>query len=270
MASSREIKEKKSSVNSINKITKAMQLVSTAKSQKAVKTMREYNSFFQQVVSIVSKIASGVKQQEEFENTLWVVLASDLGLAGGYNSNIIKTVKNVLKPNDELLILGQKAFSLKRSENDITILLEQVSDPDNTLKIISTIKNSYEEKNMKVNIVNTEYISQLEFKPRIFQLLPIQIAEETKDEKDLSVIDFEPSKDELLKQIIDIYIESTLTGMLKESIASEQTSRRVAMENASKNGEDMLKQLEIEFNRTRQAKITQEISEIIGGAEALK
>lgn len=281
MATSREIKEKRKSVHSINKITKAMQLVSTAKSQKAVRRMREYQQFYQKIIDIVSDISKDTKQLKEFKGTFWVVIASDLGLAGAYNSNILKTFKANQLKEDKILIIGRKAVSLtnkteiellksRKHSNEVEFFLSsEILNPDNSSKVISFVKEKYVEKNMRVKVIYTKYVSQLEFQTSIYNLLPIDLKKEETQDDNLKKIEFEPSKEELLQEIIDTYIESTLIGLFRESLASEHTSRRVAMENASKNGEDMLKELEIKYNRTRQAKITQEISEIIGGAEAL-
>ena len=270
MGTIREINDKKNSVHSINKITKAMQLVSTVRSQKAVRSMREYHEFYQKIIYIVSQISKGVKQPGDFKGVFWIIFASDMGLAGGYNSSISKKLKANLKPEDKLLIIGKKAFSLKRSDEDWTFLSAEVDTSEEITKIISLIKENYIEYNYEIKVINTKYISQLEFSPTIFNLLPIKVESISEENHKTSLIEFEPSKEELMNEIMDTYIESTIIGLHKESVASEFTSRRVAMENATKNGEELLKTLEIEFNRKRQEKITQEISEIIGGAEALK
>ncbi len=284
MSSLKEIKDKKKSITSINKITKSMQLISIAKSKRAINEMKEYREFYTSLLNIVYKIIDDEKNkivEENEKNSIWIIFGSDLGLAGSYNSNIIKLAKSSIKKNDKLIIIGEKLFSLKKDKNDICFSLNDFQKRKNIYKILIRLKESYIDHNMNVNVINTRYISQLEFKPRIFNLLPIT----KKSFKDLDVfldrnikktieenkiLEFEPSKKDLLKEIVDIYIETSLNSFLKESIASEETSRRVAMENASKNGEDILDELKIKFNRIRQNKITQEISEIIGGAEALK
>lgn len=273
MATLRQIKEKQKSVTAINKITKAMKLVATAKSQMAIKQMKEYEKYFHKIEQIIGEISNDVKKKDKFKGTYWIVIMSDLGLAGGYNINILKELKQNISKNDKILVIGSKGIWFAKSTgNNVAewFTLSEILEGNQLPEIATRIKKAYYDLDLNVKIIYSKFISQMEFIPDIKTLLPIQKIKIDKKEESLAVTTFEPDKEELLKQMENIYIQSFLVGIYRESQASEHTSRRIAMDSASKNGEDLLNSLNIEYNRERQAKITQEISEIIGGAESLK
>ncbi len=279
MATLRQIKEQQQSVSTINKITKAMKLVASAKSQKAVRDMKEYKNYFRKIEEVISDLVDDKTSKKEMEGTYWIVILSDLGLAGGYNSNVLKQITQNLDEDDEVLILGNKglSFSKKNSEISEWMSIGDILDDPNFLTTVTTkIKAKHYDENKEVKVIYTEFISQVDFKPVVKTILPIQEIELEETEQVVKtnevkpVIEFEPSKEELLKELENLYIHGFMVGVYRESQASEHTSRKNAMENASNNGEELLAKLDIEYNRGRQAKITQEISEIIGGAESLK
>ncbi len=274
MATIKQIKEQQEAVKAIHKITSAMQLVATAKSQRAIRELNSYQVYFQKVQNIVSKIVKENPLEEEFKGIYWIILMSDLGLAGSYNSKLVKTIIEEISPSDKVLVIGQKGTILhSKIPNHIEIMpLEMLHQFIGLGDLQVKIQSAYHDDHLKVKMLFTKFISQLEFEPTITQVLPIEpinsFIEEEK--KSLVLTEFEPSRELLLVEIEDIYIQSVVQGFYREAQASENTARRTAMENATRNGEDMLRDLNIIYNRTRQSKITQEISEIIGGAEALK
>ncbi len=280
MATLRQIKEQQQSVSTINKITKAMKLVSSAKSQKAVNNMKQYKEYFGKIKEIMAELIDKETTLEENKNTYWILIFSDLGLAGGYNSSILKEINNNIKSNDSIFIIGNKGinFFKKNKSNSEFMPLSSINDDSTFLsQLTSRIKGKYYDENKKVKIIYTEYKSQVDFKPVVKTILPIQKIEldkkvdvKSEENKLKAIIEFEPSKEELLKQLETLYIQAYLVDVYRESQASEHTSRKNAMENATTNGEELLSKLDIEYNRGRQSKITQEISEIIGGAESLK
>ncbi len=145
----------------------------------------------------------------------------------------------------------------------------------NILASITTrMKRHFHDENLKVKLLYTEFQSQVDLVPVVKQVLPvgkIEVDYEEGEKPQLHpTIDFEPDRDELVRELEILYIHALLVGAYRESQAAEHTSRKNAMDNASSNGEELLAKLDIEYNRGRQAKITQEISEIIGGAESLK
>ncbi|BDU67392.1 MAG: ATP synthase gamma chain [Candidatus Tyloplasma litorale] len=283
MATLRQIKEQKKSVSTINKITKAMKLVSSAKSQKAIKKMREYKKYFRKIEEVMSEIVNESPiSTENLKGTYWILIMSDLGLAGGYNNNILKQLKDNIEYDDNVLIIGNKGISyFKKHEGNTEFfpLEEMVSGGNLLFEITRKVKSMYYDHNKKVKIIYTEFENQVEFNPTIKTLLPIQKIElsasetkleENKNNEPQAVVEYEPNKDLLLRELESLYIHSFLIGVYREAQASEHTSRKNAMENATNNGQELLEKLDIEYNRGRQAKITQEISEIIGGAESLK
>ncbi|NQX83225.1 MAG: ATP synthase F1 subunit gamma [Mycoplasmataceae bacterium] len=275
MATLRQIKEQQNSVSTINKITKAMKLVSSAKSQKAIKEMRKYRDYFKKIEEIISDLIDDKKKKEFFKGVYWILIMSDLGLAGGYNHNIIKKINTSLKKEDKLLIIGNKGLSFFKKNKKISELftLGNLLEGNKLSELTTRIKTEFYDRNMKVNILYTKFESQIEFSPEIKTILPIQKKELNNKEvikKPKPIVEYEPEKEFLLKELESLYIHSFIVSIYKESQSSEHTSRKNAMENASMNGEELLEKLNIEYNRGRQAKITQEISEIIGGAESLK
>ncbi len=276
MATLRQIKEQQQSVGTINKITKAMKLVASAKSQKAVKDMKDYKVYFRKIEEVMSELIESKKTLEDNQGTYWIVVLSDLGLAGGYNSNVIKELSKHFNKDDEILLLGNKGLSFAKKHNqkaECLSISELLEDSNFLTNITTKIKGRHYDDNKVVKVIYTEFQSQVDFVPVTKTILPIQPIDlgegEVKQTID-AVVEFEPSKEELLKELENLYIHGFLAGVYRESQACEHTSRKNAMDNASTNGEELLAKLDIEYNRGRQAKITQEISEIIGGAESLK
>lgn len=282
MAQLKKLKEQQNSIQSINKITKAMKLVSTAKAQKSLKRLKGYKNYYLQIEKVVNDIAKDVVQKKDFKGTSFVIFTSDLGLVGGYNSNIIKTVRKEFNlKTDKIIIVGTKGNSFAKEliaknfakDKIIAVPSDEFLFAKELSNGVRILLSDYLEKDFKVVCIYTKYFSQISFQTTNKTLLPIEISgENTKidNQKLNAVTEYEPEKEILLNEILSIYLESLLFGYYLESVTSEYTSRRVAMENASKNGDDMLKKLIIAFHRERQAKITQEISEVTGGAEALK
>ncbi len=282
MATLRQIKEQQQSVSTINKITKAMKLVASAKSQKAVKEMKEYKKYFRKIEEVMSELVGGETSGLKFDNgTYWIVVLGDLGLAGGYNSNVLKEITKKIGPKDEILLLGSKGASFAKKHRGISDWLsihELLTNPNFLASVTTKMKAKHYDEGKVVKIIYTEFQSQVDLVPVEKQILPIPeiVLTDFTEEVNLShsedikpVVDFEPDKEELLKELEALYIHGFLVGVYRESQASEHTARKNAMDNASTNGEELLAKLDIEYNRGRQAKITQEISEIIGGAESL-
>ncbi len=274
------LKDKQKSIKTINKITNAMQLVSSAKSKKAIKKLNEYKVYYEKVMSIIYEVNKDIVNLENnYDSNYWIIVMSDLGLVGSYNTLLIKKLKELKKTNDKFLILGTKGsnFVKENRENAEWFSFSDVLSKDgNQLnEIVTRIKTEHFDNNRKINIVYTKYISQVEFEPVVETILPIDIVSITKNnnsnlEGEFAITEFEPNKEELMIELQSIYINSFLVNASREALASENTLRKNAMETATNNGNEMLEKISIKFNRARQAKITQELSEIIGGAESLK
>lgn len=274
-----EIKRRIKSVESTRKITKAMGLVATSKLRKARKELaanEQYNNLCSEVINEV--VAS---MPEDFDSIyyrsfkgdkLYIVLTSDTGLCSGYNNNIIMYLNNLVKKSNgaKVVIAGSKGISYA-SRYGITTYAEYVDLPDiPATKDVNKIYNDaiylYEKGEVsEVNIVYTEFISPVKQEVKNIKILPIK-NENFENGKYI----IEPNEESVFKNAIDMYLKSQLKTCMLSAKASEHSARMTAMDGATDNANDILQNLNIKFNRIRQGIITQEISEIVGGAEAQK
>ena len=283
MASIRDIKSRIKSTNSTKQITKAMNLVSTAKLKRArdkVEGVRPYFTLLQDTISDIMESSSGIENPyfvvREPKNTLVIVVTADRGLCGGYNTNSIKKALSIVSLNKiSVLTLGTKARDFfKKREYDIKESFIHMSESvtiKNTKKVANKAMELFKSEEVdEVYLVYNKFISTIAFEPTAIKLLPIT-ALKNEGESVVKVEPlYEPSSEVVLNMLIPQYIAGTLYGALLEATASEQSSRMTAMSSATDNATAMIEDLTLFFNRARQASITSEISEIVGGAEALK
>lgn len=282
-----DIKRRIKSVNSTKQITKAMELVSSAKLRKAREKLQKTRPYFNTIGRTVEEIMSSTRgiqheflKPREVKKTGYIVISADRGLAGGYNANVIKAAVNHMEKKEKVSVItiGQKArdFFRKRGydlDGEFTHISEDpyFSDAQNIGRLV--IELYRQELVDEVYLVYTEFVSTINHKPKLIKLLPIEgsaTADENTTKEAIGLMEYEPSPEVVLNYLIPKYIDSMIYGALVESSVSEQGARRVAMESATDNATEMISDLELEFNRARQASITQEIAEIVGGAEALK
>jgi len=289
MASTRDIKRKIKSVSNTRQITKAMELVSTSKLRKAKSKLDITKPYFDTVLETIKSIINNEKSlkhrylaKREKKNVLYIIITADRGLCGGYNSNNLKEAVNQIKKNDsnaKLITVGKQAANFfKDSPHKIIKSFLHISEEPTFVdaKQIASIalKMHDEELIDEIKLVYTRMITSLNLIATTLTLLPVEI--NTDSDKDVAkndmrdLVSYEPSAEEVLDFIIPKYIESVIYGALIESSAAEQSARRIAMENASDNADEMIDELSLTYNKARQAAITQEITEIVGGAEALK
>lgn len=267
------------SVKDIGKITNAMQLVASAKLRRIGKKIVETHEYVSEVYTVFNEIIQQtensiylLKLGHEIKKTLFVVVNSNLGLCGGYNHNINKLVMSQIGPDDQIFAIGTKAVAFykarkkpirdQRTDVDINFTSEQAKEMG---KDIMAYYASDEFDSVK--LVYTKYINNVTFEPTVLSLFPI-VKTENKDSKPKGEITFEPSAEIILQTTVNLYLNTVLFGTIVESQVSEQASRRTAMENATNNGNDLVKELSLKYNRERQGAITQEISEIVSGANA--
>lgn len=276
-----DIKRRIKSVESTRKITKAMGLVATSKLRKSRKELTSSEEHYSLCSDIVNELMGVLP--EEFENPylesnsktsdkLYIVMASDMGLCGGFNGNIASHLNIFIKDrsNSKIVVVGSKGISYM-NRYDFDIVGQYVEIPD--IPTVKEIKAIYQDALYmfkkgdicEINIVYTEFISPMKQEVKIDRLLPI---DRTKGSNNNFLI--EPSIDEVLNSSLDVYFKSRLRRAMLHSKASEQSYRMTAMDGATQNANDILKALKIKFNRIRQSAITQEISEIVGGAAAQK
>ncbi len=270
------------SVSATQKITSAMELVATSKLKKVKDLNFKITPFKKETINIISSVINNVSDKDYLffkspnqTKDLIIIVTSSLGLCGGYNNNIFKYVKENVDISSDLIVLGYKGVSHFKN-NNYHIISEYNELPpfdvkENlssliTYKIVKDFKNS---KYKSIKMIYTKFINTLTFEPTIFQLLPInpKIFKGKKNNKELLL---EPTAIDVLDELIPFYLTSTIKSLIIEAQLSEQASRRMAMENATDNANELKEQLMLEYNKARQAAITQEISEISGSAEALK
>lgn len=264
-----------------------MELVSSSKLRKARERLQKTRPYFNTIDRTVEEIVTSTRGiQHEFlkprdvKKTCYIVITADRGLAGGYNANAIRAAVNHMdqKERVSVITIGLKARDYFRKRNydlegEFLHISEDpsFSDAQNIGKL--AIELYKQELADEVYLVYTEFVSTINHKPNLIKLLPIDgIAkkEDTDSVKAMELMEYEPSPEEVLNFLVPKYIESMIYGALVESSVSEQGARRVAMESATDNATEMIGDLELKYNRARQASITQEIAEIVGGAEALK
>ncbi len=285
MASSnmKDIKRRIKSVESTKQITNAMQLVASSKLRKAKEKADNskpfFNSMYETMCEIVKEDAtfSSIYTRKRKANvTLMVVIAGDRGLAGGFNSNIIKLAQSrydeIVKNGQEAVILpiGKKAveyFEIRKFK--IMTRYENVGESltvYGAMSIADKIIDVYnKDKVDRVELFYTDCVSPLVQQEKYMPIIPVDIQT---DKTNLSVTNYEPSAEEVFDALIPKYIAGVLFGAIVDSFAAEQAARRIAMENATDNANEMINNLSLVYNRARQAAITQEITEIVGGANA--
>lgn len=284
MASMRDIKRRKSSVQSTQQITKAMKLVSTVKLQRAKgraeKSKTYFSCMYDTVASMLSKAGTvnhPFLMAGESTKKAVIVITANRGLAGGYNSNIVKLIKNSdFKKGDLLLYtIGTKGRdALARLGYTIAADYSEVIDEPMYSDAMEISKKLLEE--FAAGRIGEIYVAYTGFKntvthvPTLLKLLPVKVEDDRpQSENHQAVMEFEPECEEAIDLIIPKYITSLIYGALIESVASENGARMQAMDSATSNADDMISKLSLLYNRARQSSITQELTEIIAGAEAI-
>ena len=283
----KEIKNRIHSVQSTQQITKAMELVASSKMRKAKDRALASKPYFNTLYETVKDIATNTRgvrdvflKPREVKNRCYIVIAGDRGLAGGYNSNIFKlTTAHMDGKQEKVIALGKKSveFFSKRGY-DLLISQDNVEncDYEKTLEIANTAMDLYKKGEVdEVYISYTEFLSPLVQRPKLIKILPLVFEKDdtevkSKEEGRKARVQYLPSPEAVLSYIIPKYVSGIIYDGVIESFASEQSARRNAMKSASDNADEMLSTLELSYNRARQSSITQEITEIVGGVEALK
>ncbi len=284
MASMRDIKRRKSSVQSTQQITKAMKLVSTVKLQRAKgraeKSKTYFSCMYDTVASMLSKageINHPFLKAGESQKKAVIVITANRGLAGGYNSNIVKLIKNSDFRKEDLVIYtvgtkGRDALARLGYEmaDDYSEAIEEPAYAD-AMNISKKLLEDYAAGEIgEIYVAYTGFKNTVTHVPTLLRLLPVNVEDERLDEGGSSaVMEFEPQSEEAIDLIIPKYITSLVYGALIESVASENGARMQAMDSATSNADDMISKLSLLYNRARQSSITQELTEIIAGAEAI-
>ena len=284
MASMKDIKRRKGSIQSTQQITKAMKLVSTVKLQKAKGRAEQTNPYFNYMYQTVSSMLakSGninhpyLKSGETMKKAV-VVITSNRGLAGGYNSNIVKLVtgSGIPKEDAKIYAIGSKGReALERRGYQIAFedaeMIESPSYADASALCKKILKSFSDGEIGEIYLAYTHFKNTVSHEPKLIKLLPVEIdVDKAADDTSNILMNYEPNTEEALDMIIPKYITSLFYGALVEAVASENGARMQAMDSATSNAEEMISDLTLKYNRARQGAITQELTEIIAGASAI-
>lgn len=286
MASMRDIKRRRASIQSTGQITKAMKLVSTVKLQKSRTKAESSKPYFDQMYATIASMLerSGTIDHKylragDSPKKAVIVITSNRGLAGGYNNNIVKLIMgsaDLPKADTKVYAIGKKGMDgLAKKGYEITAdCCEVINEPqyqdaaDLTKELLEAFgRNEIGE----IYLAYTSFKNTVVHVPKLIKLLPFTMEEGGKDEapKAQALMNYEPNAEAVLDMIIPKYMSSLIYGALLEAVASENGARMTAMDSATNNAEEMLAKLELQYNRARQGSITQELTEIIAGANAI-
>lgn len=283
MASMRDIKRRRNSIASTQQITKAMKLVATVKLQKtkarAESSKPYFDKMYETVTSMLAKSGTiehpYLKPQTSTKKAV-ILITSNRGLAGGYNSNVIKLITGSdLKKEDIILFTvgnkGKEYFG-HRDYNMAKDYSEVIENPmySDAKEICEEVLKLYAAGEIgEIHLAYTYFKNTVVHEPKLLKLLPVEVSEEDIEAAKGALMNYEPKEEAALDIIIPKYVTSILYGALVEAVASENGARMQAMDSATSNAEELIDKLTLQYNRARQGSITQELTEIIAGANAI-
>lgn len=288
MGSLKEIDTRIKSTKKMKQITKAMNMVSSSKLRRAEKNTKQFKPYMDKMQDAITAVAGSNKssshpmlKERVVKRSGYLVITSDKGLAGAYSANVLKRLVTDIKQkhNDSseysIVVLGQQGVDfLKTRGYEIESSLVDLPDQPSFKSIQALAKHAidlYSEENIdELNIYYSHYVSVLENKPTTKKVLPLSQEDSSQGHGHMSTYEFEPDKESILSVILPQYVESLIYGTILDAKASEHASRMTAMKNASDNATELIDDLSLEYNRARQAAITQQITEIVGGSAALE
>ncbi|WP_024293103.1 ATP synthase F1 subunit gamma [Lacrimispora indolis] len=283
MASIRDIKRRRDSISSTEQITKAMKLISTVKLQKSKAKAEEskpyYGMMYDTIGSMLRKSGSidhKYLKAGGSERKAVIVITSNRGLAGGYNSNIVKLVNGDKRLTPELTdvyavgrkgkeALARKGYTIAEDYSEVINEPIYRDAADITMELLDAFG---QDRIGEIYLAYTSFKNTVTHIPTLKKLLPVELAEGS-EKMDLTLMNYEPDEDQVLDSIIPKYMSSLIYGALLEAVASENGARMTAMDSATNNAEEMIEELGLAYNRARQGSITQELTEIIAGANAI-
>lgn len=285
-ASMQDVKRRIKSVNSMEHITNAMKLVSAAKLRRAKATFERTNEHFHYVTHSIAEIFNNTTQvpgnylmgNREIENTCYIIMTSSKGLCGAFNNNVIKEAETRMNEDREhslIVAVGSKGKDYFRKRG-YTIYSEYL-DPPETISFLDTqvmsrpIIDMYNSGKVdEVVLIYTSYVSTLTQEVKSVRLLPFEVESDPEIIINEKEVEYEPSVEAVFNYLVPKYVEIKIYGALVESATTEHAARRMAMESATDNAREMIEDLSLFYNRARQAAITNQINEIVGGSEAQK
>ena len=287
MAGGREIKTKIKSVQNTRKVTRALEMVSASKIRKAQERMRESRPYARAMKQLIGHLAQAnsefqhpyLVEREDVKRVGYVIVSSDRGLAGGLNNNLFRKLLGEFHKHQEngveidLVTIGQKATTyFRRVKVNMLATVTHLGDTPQVEQLVGVIKvmlDAYNEGNVdRVYLVYNDFVNTMVQRAAFDQLLPLPASDEKVARHDWDYI-YEPDPEGVLGHVLTRYVESLVYQAVMENVASEHAARMVAMKAASDNANKLIDTLNLSYNKARQAAITQEISEIVGGAAAV-
>jgi F-type H+-transporting ATPase subunit gamma len=286
MSGAKEIRTKISSIKNTQKITKAMEMVAASKMRKAQDRMQATRPYADKIRNVISHLAHAHPEyhhpylaRRDFRRVGLIIISTDRGLCGGLNINLFKKVIKAMQQWDaddieiELTLIGAKSNAFfRRLGGNVVATTTHLGDAPSINDLIGTIKvmlDAYEEGRIdQLYLANNEFVNTMTQRPLLEQLIPIQGHEEKELETHWDYI-YEPDSKPVMDALMIRYIESLVYQGVVENLACEQSARMVAMKSATDNAGELIDELQLAYNKARQAAITQEISEIVGGAAAV-
>ena len=277
--STKQIKTRIRSMESTKQITKAMEMVAASKLRRAQTQVLDSRPYFETLYETIHDIVDSNRDfsspylvERTGKKAAYIVIAGDRGLAGGYNSNILKLVMAQMEGKEAVVVpIGKKAVDYFRTHNVPMLTLNYAEAEDVSLGDCFSVAKNLSKRYLagefdEIHVAYTNFVSVLSQTPGTLRLLPL-LRENTEKEGTVQTdIVYEPDCTEVFEAIVPEYLGGILYGALCESRASEQAARRTAMDSATQNAEEMIADLSLQFNRARQAAITQEITEIVAGS----
>jgi F-type H+-transporting ATPase subunit gamma len=282
----RDIKRRRTSITSTQQITKAMKLVSTVKLQKAKGTAEKTHAYFETMYETVKSILAKAGEINHkylragsSDKIALILITSNRGLAGGYNSNMVKLILGSDLPKERLKIyaIGKRGAEALRKKGyevaDVNTDIIEAPTYVDAMKMANNLLGLFEKDEIgEIYLAYTHFKNTVSHEPTLMKLLPVEIEvdeSEVAEADDKAIMCFEPEDEEALDLLVPKYITSLIYGGLVEAVASENGARMQAMDSATNNAEEMIDHLTLMYNRARQGSITQELTEIIAGAEAI-
>ena len=282
-ANMKAVKLRIKSVQSTMQITKAMELVASSKLRKAKERAEVCRPYFETMHQTLADIAQGntdfssvYARESQNEKRCYVLIAGDRGLAGGYNTNLFKCLEAASAGQDFVVLpIGKKAveYSKRNGFACVTESFGEIADVSvaDCFEMANLLCGEFKKGEFgHIDLCYTRFVSMLSQQPSAIPVLPLNDLTKEQDTKSIrNLILYEPDASEVFEAIVPEYLAGLIYGAVCESVASELAARRTAMEAATNNAEEMIEKLNLHYNRARQASITQEITEIVGGAEGV-
>jgi len=286
LASLRDIKSRINSTKKTSQITKAMQMVSAAKMNKAEANAKSFVPYMEKIEEVTQSVAAGSKGSSHpmlvarpVKKTGYIIITSDRGLAGAYNSNVLRKLNQIVQARHQskdeyaVIAIGKvgRDFLVKQGTNVILDIVGIADQPDflDIKDITNKSVGMFNDGTFdEIYIIYSHYVSAIQQDVMEKKILPL--TDIGNNSAALTSYEFEPSAEEILDVLLPQYAESLIYGALLDSKASEHSARMTAMKNSTDNAKEIINDLSLVYNRARQAAITQEITEIVGGAAALE